>query len=57
MGNIELEEKARKVMNGEDFTKFSRREILDLQEYALDTKDLDLYDKLEKYWDLKNFQQ
>lgn len=55
MKREELEAKAKFVRNGGDVSKLNNREVIALQEYALDIKDIDLYDTLQKFWGLKNF--
>lgn len=52
---IELEDKIRYVKNGGDLKRFKSSEIIALQEYALDIKDVALYDELEEYWSFKKF--
>lgn len=48
----ELEERAAYVRNGGDLKRFKANEVIALQDYALGTKDLDLWDTLEGYWTL-----
>lgn len=46
----ELEEKAEYVRQGGDLAALKKRQVLELQRYALDIKDIELYDLLEEYW-------
>lgn len=55
MKRTELEAKAKYVRHGGDLVKLTNREVIALQEFALDIKDIDLYDELQKFWGLKNF--
>lgn len=46
-----IDDKIEHVKQGYTLTVFTPLEIAELQEYALDKKDMKLYDYLEKYWE------
>jgi len=55
MKREELEREAQLVRKGKSVSEYKNQEVIDLQDYALSINDIDLYDKLQKYWGLKNF--
>lgn len=46
----ELETMAQSIRRGGSFHNFSPADVLALQEFAMDIKDVRLYDVLESYW-------
>lgn len=50
---IGLEELAQYVRSGGSLKQLKKKQVLTLQEYALDIKDIRLYDMLEKFWKIK----
>jgi hypothetical protein len=46
----ELEELALEVRGGKDIKTISKADIIALQDYCLEVKDIELYDFLQNYW-------
>lgn len=44
-----MEDIAHRIQLGENMHKFSKIELVKLQEYLLDIRDLELYDKIAEY--------
>lgn len=57
MNKIELKDRAEQVRTGADFRGWKKADIVQLQEYALDIKDIALYDWLEFWWSFKKFRK
>lgn len=50
MDKAEIQNKIRYVKSGGELNVFSPEEIAEMQEFALDSKDVRLYDYLDKFW-------
>jgi hypothetical protein len=46
----ELEKLAQKLRDGMDVRSLKKDDVIALQEYLLDIKDIELYDFLQAYW-------
>ena len=57
MNKIQLEDKAHEVRTGGDFRDWKKRDIQELQDYALSINDVALYDWLEVWWTFKKFRK